>query len=206
MKLLSLDSPVMRFLSKTADIILLNALFLICCLPIITIGAALTALFACTMKLVKNEEGYLIRSFFIAFKDNFRQSTAAWCILISIGGIAVFDFLSVPSSLPYIGAALHILLGIVILFTLFGAAYVFPCLAKFKGSLKEMIKNSFLIGMANLPATVALIALPVLAVVLSLFFGLSAACLFFTLLGFSLTAFAASFPLQKILAKYEPAT
>lgn len=205
MKLLSLDSPVIRFLSKTADLILLNALFLICALPVITIGASLTALFSATMKLAKNEEGYLIKNFFTAFKENFRQSTTIWCILLIIGVIAVFDFLFIPASLPYIGGVLHLLLGIVILLTLLAAVYVFPCLAKFEGSLAIIIKNSFLIGMANLPATIALIALPALAVVLSLILGLSAVCLFFTLFGFSLTTFGTSFLFEKILGKYEPA-
>lgn len=204
MKLLSLDSPVMRFLSKAADLMLLNALFLICSLPVITIGASLTALFTATMKLSKNEEGYLITTFFKSFKRNFRQSTTAWLIFLSIGTIAAVDFLAVPSSFPYLGSVLHFLLGTVVLLALLTAAYVFPCLARFEGSLNIIMKNSILIATVNLPVTLALFALPVMSVVISMFFGLSSACLYFTLCGFSLNAFAASFLLQNVFAKYEP--
>lgn len=205
MKLFSLDSPVIRFLSKTADIILLNALFLVCCIPVVTVGASLTALYTVTLKMTENEESYLIKSFFISFFKNFRQSTFVWCVLLLISGIAVFDFFTVPAVLPYIGGALHILLGAVILLCLLTTVYIFPCIARYEDSLKIIVKNSFLIGAANLPMTFVLFLLLPLTVIVSFCFGLSASCLFFTLFGFSLNAFASSFLLRKIFAKYEPA-
>lgn len=75
MSFFNLDSPVMRFLTKVADLIILNILFLICCIPIVTIGAASTALYTVTMKSVRDEESYVIRSYFKAFKDNFKIGT-----------------------------------------------------------------------------------------------------------------------------------
>lgn len=194
---------MMRFLSKTADIILLNVLFIICCIPVITIGASLTALFSVTLKLADNEESYIIKNFFTSFRSNFRQSTLLWLSLLLTAGIAVFDFFTVPASLPYIGRALHLLLGAVILTALIFAAYAFPCLARFEGSLKCIVKNALLLGIANLPKTLLLVLLPFVLAAATFCFGLSAAGLVYTLCGFSLTAFAASFLLKKIFIKYE---
>ena len=77
MNFFNLDSPFMRFLTKMADLIILNILYMICCIPIVTIGAASTALYTVSMKAVKNEESYIIRGYFKAFKENFKISMTA---------------------------------------------------------------------------------------------------------------------------------
>ena len=71
--LIDLDNPLMRFLSKVADVLTLNLLFLVCSIPIFTIGASTTALYYCFFKMKDNEEGYLFKKFFKSFKENFRQ-------------------------------------------------------------------------------------------------------------------------------------
>ena len=71
----NMDSPVMNFLGRVADLVWLNILYIICCLPIFTIGAATSALYYVTMKMVADEEGYITKSFFKSFKDNFKQAT-----------------------------------------------------------------------------------------------------------------------------------
>ena len=84
-KVFALDSPLMNGLSKLADLIWLNILATICCIPIITIGASLTALHYVVLKMVKDEEGYITRSFFKSFKENFKQATLMWLMLL--GGV-----------------------------------------------------------------------------------------------------------------------
>ena len=71
----NMDSPVMRFLSRVCDLMILNLLCLICCIPIITIGASITALYSVTLKMVKGEETYIVKGFFHALKQNFKIST-----------------------------------------------------------------------------------------------------------------------------------
>ena len=63
-----LDSPLMNFLSKIADIMILNLLIIICSIPVFTIGAAVSAAYYMAFKMVKNEETYIVRGFFKAFK------------------------------------------------------------------------------------------------------------------------------------------
>ena len=60
----NMDSPIMRFLSRVCDLIILNLLIIVCCIPVFTAGASITALFSVTLKMVKGEESYIVRGFF----------------------------------------------------------------------------------------------------------------------------------------------
>ena len=60
----NMDSPIMRFLSRLCDLMILNILCLICCIPIVTIGASITALYSVTLKMVKGEDSYIAKGFF----------------------------------------------------------------------------------------------------------------------------------------------
>ena len=87
MKFNLMDNVVTRALTKICDMICLNVIWLICCIPIVTIGASTTALYSVLLKMVKNEEGYIFRSFFKAFKENFRQSTVIWLLFVLVSVI-----------------------------------------------------------------------------------------------------------------------
>lgn len=86
------DNVIVRALSKICDMVCLNVLWLVCSIPIITIGASTAALYTVMLKMVKNEEGYIFRGFFKAFKSNFRQSTIMWLILLLLGIICWIDY------------------------------------------------------------------------------------------------------------------
>lgn len=62
-RLLDMDSPVMRFLNRVGDMMILNFMMIICCIPIVTIGAAYTAMHYVILKMIRGEEGYLIKGF-----------------------------------------------------------------------------------------------------------------------------------------------
>ena len=68
------ENPVIAFLNKMADLILLNLIFLLCCIPVVTIGPAITALYAVSLRSVRYGDGYVIQTFFRSFKQNFKQS------------------------------------------------------------------------------------------------------------------------------------
>lgn len=80
-----MDNIFIRILSRIFDLIVLNILWAVFCLPIVTIGASTTALYSVTLKMVVNEEGYLIRDFWRAFKRDFKQSTSIWLLLLVLG-------------------------------------------------------------------------------------------------------------------------
>ena len=94
----NMDNGLFRALGKLADLMLLNILFLVCSLPIFTIGASFTAMYYVTLKLAENEEGYIARGFWKSFKQNFKQATIIWLILLFFGIVLVLDLLILKDS------------------------------------------------------------------------------------------------------------
>ena len=90
------DNPIMEFIAKIFDLILLNLIFIFSCVPIITIGASTSALSYVTLKMVRNEEAYIVRSFFKSFKDNFKQATIINLIMIAVGAVLYLDLNVAP--------------------------------------------------------------------------------------------------------------
>ena len=89
--LFNYDNPVWRFIGKFWDVLILNVLWLVCSIPIVTIGASTTAMYYVTLKLARDEDGYTIRSFFKSFKENFRQATVIWLIFLAVVFLLGFD-------------------------------------------------------------------------------------------------------------------
>ena len=86
------DNPVVNGIGRIADFVVLNLLWVLCSIPIITIGASTTALYTVMLKIVKNEEGYLVKGFFKAFRENFKQSTVIWLVFLALGIVLLVDF------------------------------------------------------------------------------------------------------------------
>lgn len=156
-KLFNLDSPVFSFLNKAADLIWLNILTFICCIPVFTVGASMTALNYVVLKMVRNEEGYITRSFFKSFKQNFKQATIIWLILLVVIMILAGDFYILRFALFEFPTWIKVaLLAVVVLF-LISVMHLFPALAKFDNTIKNTFKNSFLMGILSLPKTILMI-------------------------------------------------
>lgn len=203
--LFKFEGGLITILSRIADLLILNILFILCCIPIITIGPAITALYSITLKLVKNEEGYIFKGFFKAFKDNFKMSLIVWLILLLPTGVLIFDyyiFLKNPhmlgNVLPYVFIGLGVIYSICI-------TYIFPFIARFENTLWITFKNSILIALLNLPYTLLLVLVNCGLPLLSLFvLPPQYVILLWIFCGFSLPAIINSFIFRKIFAKYEP--
>lgn len=159
MKFLELDSPLMQGLNKLGDLLWLNVLTLVCCIPIVTIGPSLTAMHYIALKIARNEEGYITRDFFKSFRRNLKQGIIIGLILIFVLVVMAGDFLIINySGLEFNGIIRSILLAIFFL-VMFAAMFVFPVLAKFDNTVFNTIKNAFLIGIAQLPKTILMMVL-----------------------------------------------
>ena len=90
----SMDNKFFTFMNKVADLCILNIICLVCCIPIVTAGASITAMYYVTLKMVRNEEAYIVRSFFKSFKDNFKQATIINLIMIAVGAVLYLESLS----------------------------------------------------------------------------------------------------------------
>ena len=89
---INLDSPVISFLNKVADFMILNILFILCCAPIVTIGPALSALYTITMREARHEDSYILKPFFKAFKNNFIQSFFSSILYLFLGAVIVYGW------------------------------------------------------------------------------------------------------------------
>ena len=203
-KFFDMESPVMRFLNRVGDLMILNLLMAICCLPIITVGAAFTAQHYVLLKIVRGEEGYLVKGFFKSFKANFKQATLIWLLMllvvaVYIGDIWIFNYSGLTFPKPLIIAVVAVAILLLMI-----AVYVFPVLARFENSIKNTLKNAMLLAFANLPKTILMIACYILPLVLAYFS--TYALLFIFLFGFSVPAYVAAWIYSGIFKKLEPET
>jgi len=203
----NMDNKFFVFMGRVADLIILNLVCLLCCLPIVTAGAAITATYYVTMKMVRNEESYIIRSFFKSFKENFKQATIIHLIMLVTAVILFFD-LNIVNNME--GNLSRVLFCVFIAFTLLYALlllYVYPVLAKFYNSLKNTFTNSFLMAIRHLPYTFLMLVITLLP--LGIFFIpdfriQSTLLMLVFLMGFSVIAYLNSKFLVKIFDHYIP--
>lgn len=165
----------MEALSTISDLMILNLVTAVCCLPVVTIGAAMTGMHYVLLKMVRHEEGYIVRSFFKSFKENFLQATAMWFLFLLFFGIFFLDLYltgiggDAALQLPFVLRALLIAVGGYI-FLMF--LYAFPLLSRFHNTVTGTIGNSAKIAAAYFPRTLAMAAVTVLFPALVYFFTL----------------------------------
>lgn len=151
-------------LSFLGDIVILNLLFLVCSIPIITIGAAASACYAGVSRtLQKRETGLVYRAFFADFRAAFRQATAGWllellAVLILAGDIWFAVVYSEPNNTFFLIFA--IVIGVAILMA---SLWFYPLVARFHNSLGKQIKNAFLLAFAQFPRTLLMLLIWVLS-------------------------------------------
>ena len=202
----NMDSPIMRFLGRLADVMILNIVFLITCLPVVTIGAAWTSLSYVTLKMSRDEESSIVKSYFKAFRQNFRQATAIWGIALVAMFIFYMDFHIIRSMNPSMAQAMFLLLAAIAMLAALTLLYVFPVLAKFDNTILNTIKNAFFMAIGNLPHTLLMAAVIVGSVVLTFLSQqtIAVGLLVWIMVGFALIAFLNAHILVKVFDKYIP--
>ena len=200
-----LDNPIMSAIGRVADFIILNLLWVVCSIPIITIGASTTALYTVMLKVVKNEEGYIVRGFLNAFKENFKQSTLLWLVFLVLDAICVVDILA-HRVMPHRAAGmLQILFLIAGALLVCGSVYAFALQARFVNTVKNTLKNALILIFAKLPYTVLIMVITIGPVIVT-FLTMRTILIGFTVwlfIGVSLVAWLNSFLLRHIFQKLE---
>ena len=201
-KLFSLDSPVMRFLSRMADVMILNILVLITCIPLITVGASLTAMHYVLIKMIRDEETYIIKMYFRSFKENFLQATVLWIIIALMGAVFAGDYyVFVKSGHEFSLVFMIAVLSIFVLF-LMTVMYVFPLQSRFYNTIGKTLKNSFLMMILNFPKSILMLLLYLLPIVLLLISPYATP--FLILFGVSGPGLGAAYLYRKVFARFEP--
>ena len=201
-KFFNLDSPFMIFLSNLTDVVILNVLCLICCIPIVTIGSSVTAMHYVTLKMAREEEGYVFKSFFKAFKENFKQSFIAWIIFLGITVVFLLDYRILKVSGMGDNKVFLIIIGAIYLFVCLTTMYIFPLLSRFENSLKQTVKNALFMSILHIFKTIVMAIIYIIPFVLVPFH--YNFILAFLIIGLSGPAYINSFIWKSIFKKYEP--
>ncbi len=165
MKFFSYESKFSQLLLKLSYACYLNLLWFLCSIPIFTMGAATTALYYSCLKIIRDEEGHVSATFFRAFRENFKQATVLWLILLGAGLFLACDGYilyhlrqSTEGTMAVVwtvALAVVIAAGVMLVIVL---EHVFPLLASVSNTNRAMLKNAFLIGTHYLFATILIFA------------------------------------------------
>lgn len=200
----NIEGPFFTFINRVGDLIVLNVLWLLCCIPIITIGASTTALYFEAMKLADQNEGYIAKNFFKSFKQNFRQSTVIWLILLVFGLFLGYDlYLIFTVDFNFSSTTLLLLLSALFMLTLAYVmifVYIFPLQSKFVNKIKYTFKNAIILSIRHLPLTVIIIAS--YAIAIFCFYKFSFLFPIFVFIGVAAIAYGQSFIFNKIFNIY----
>ena len=146
----NIKTNIFQKLEKFGDLFIINILFIITSIPIFTIGAATTAMYAFTTKLVKDQEGPVWKSYWSAFKKNFKPATKVWLVILVILAAMYVEYV-LSFSMGGLGYALILgLMALEAVFLSFTLPMLFPMVARYENTTGNYIKNSFLICIANL--------------------------------------------------------
>lgn len=204
MSFLSEGSLFDRIFSFLGRLILLNLLWIVCSLPVVTAGASTTALFYCTLKLHKDGDINTFKDFFKSFRQNFRQSTAIWAVMVLLVGIIYMEKQAVttmPGSMQQLFSYVIIAVCIPLVLT---ALYIFPTVAAFENKILILIKNAFYFAVKKVGYAIAVAVITILPMTMTMVDAkLFPVYLFIWLLmGFSLTAYADAWLIWKVFKPY----
>ena len=167
-ELFNLNSPWVQRFAMLTNLVMLNVLWLICCIPIFTAGAATSALYYTVFQYHAKEDDAVLRPFFRAFKTDFKQSTLLLLPFLAVLTLLVFDMVYLISHET--GIAILFLLIIAIFLVMGMMAHLFPLVARFDMNIKALLRTAFSLMILHLPATVTVIALTFLPIFLLVFF------------------------------------
>lgn len=153
--LFSVDGPLMRAMSDLLTLLKLNFLTLLCCLPVFTAGAAVTALHYCIMKMLDGKEGKITPMYFAQFRANLKSMTPVWLILLLAGVILYIDYFVFGK-----GTSRYLVVPVYAIALVLAAlvVWIFPLGARFENSLSAKFKNAAIMSIGAFPRTLGMIA------------------------------------------------
>lgn len=154
------NNPVWKAVNRFADMMLTGILFIITCIPVLTIGASLCAFYYTAMDSLRKEDGYIFKRYFKSFGKNFKKGTIIWLIMLFIGIILGVDiyFWQLQSGMPI--ASVMLVVSVILAFAwLITLIFVFPLQTRFENTIKKTIQNAFMIAISHLPFAVGVIIL-----------------------------------------------
>lgn len=145
------DNKLWSSVNSAVDAILLNIMWLITCIPIVTIGAATTAFYYTTHKVIRNQRSGIWKEYWSSFRGNFKQATKIWMIFLAIFVVFYFDinicveYLKAGEQIGMMAYFFYGLLAVVLIWFM----YVFAYMARFEDKIKTTLKNAAIMAFTN---------------------------------------------------------
>ena len=196
----------MRFLEKLKDLILLNLIWLVFCIPIVTIGPATTAMYAVARKMARGDWPFVWTTFFREFKQCFRKSfIMSLCLLLPEALLGVYLFMTFAGSFEET-LPLTIICGIAGILLGFVCSYAYPLSAYFENTVSQTLKNAMLLPMTNPFLALAVTGLNLLPVLILMLFTelFIRVIIIWAVIGFALTAFINCKLLTPFFSRFVP--
>ena len=205
-KIFGLDSPVVRFMTRVGELMLFTVLWILCCLPVITAGAATAALFRMMFNM-KEDRSTKVTDFFRAFRDNFKKATALWLILLGVILVLLGIYaMAAAAQSDMVRLVLMLIFGALFFVTFIAGVYVFPLTAYFENTVSGTLRNALAIGLGHLRNSIPACALLVLPLVFQeVFYDLFVTLMFlWTILAPGIIAYCIVCILWPVFKKYIP--
>ena len=194
------DSLLIRFLTKTCDLLFLNIMFVLSCVTIVFSGAAVTSVYAVTLKMIRGQDYAPIKGFLRALRENFLPSFSATILLfLDVTLLAVLRAALYAETL-LMPPTLFVLLAIITILLTALLSWLFPLLARFENTFSRHLNNAVRLSLVNLPVTFLLTTVNLLPLLLCLLIppSLGVVFAFWLLFGFAAGAWVNSFYLNRI--------
>ena len=161
----NLDSTFMKYANKFADLMFLNMITIIFCIPIFTIGASLTAMHTMVLKIYRDEESYVIKGFFKAFKENFKQATIMWLLYLVMLLVLFLDFWYIRNYDINIPKFFNYALIFITVLGAFSFTWAFILQSRYENKIINTLKNSLIIGASQFFYSIMMIILAALPII-----------------------------------------
>ncbi len=193
------DKPVWRFFTKLFCMIELNLLWLVCSLPIVTIGASTTALYYTMLKVVGGEDYGLTKIFFRSFKENLKQGIILGLIALAAGVLVAFDLHFYVIAPGKITSVFQVFQLVLVLLYLMVVTWLFPVAAKFENTTLNLLQSAFFLSIRHFGFTVMMIVTEVCITLIEFFYAPILA-----LWGMGLISYVNCICARAVFAKYLP--
>lgn len=204
--LFNYENPFIQFLVRVGDLMILNVLFILCSAPVVTLGASLTALHRVTQNMLFEQEEPLLKAFFRAFRQNFKQSTLAWLVELVVIVSLVCDVLLVMAYFNGgLAKAMYILVAVLAILVAGVYAYLMPLIARYENGMRQQVNNAVILAIIKLPKTLLLVFLNLLPVILVLISVpvFVQTLIFWVVIGFAFVSFLTSSILKPVFQQLE---
>lgn len=204
--LFNYENPFIQFLVRVGDLMILNVLFILCSAPVVTLGASLTALHRVTQNMLFEQEKPLLKAFFRAFRQNFKQSTLAWLVELVVIVSLVCDVLLVMAYFNGgLAKAMYILVAVLAILVVGVFSYLMPLIARYENGMRQQVNNAVVLAIIKLPKTVLLTLLNLLPVILLLISVpvFVQTLIFWVIIGFAFVSFLTSSILKPVFQQLE---